>query len=75
MSTKEKVCGYRKSTKRNGSVEIAKEVIKIYKTIFKTDSEIRKESGRTQSEACDHRKKEQYVQEQCQWSTKHRGNI
>ncbi len=34
-----------KGQKGNGSVEVAKEVIKKYKAIFKTDSEIRKECG------------------------------
>lgn len=36
---------------------------------------VEKQSGRTQSEASDHRKKEQYVHGQCQRSTKQRGNI
>lgn len=34
-----------KAQKGNSSVEVAKEVIKKYKAIFKTDSEIRKECG------------------------------
>ena len=35
-----------KAQKGNGSVEVAKEVIKKYKDIFKTDSDIRKECGK-----------------------------